>query len=115
MKIINLKNICPEPTTHLVGQKFVFMRETENLSNLTQAALGILTKEDKVLPHSHETMDECYFFLEGNAIFFLGKEKIFIEPNTFVYVPSGIKHFLTTESITKFFYFGISVKHEKIL
>jgi len=114
MKVINLNNIEAEPTSHFVGQKYVFIREAENFSKLTQAALGIITKEDIVLPHLHDTMDEYYYFLEGDAVFFLGKERLTIEPNTFVYVPSGVIHFLTTESITKFFYFGIAVNNGKI-
>jgi mannose-6-phosphate isomerase-like protein (cupin superfamily) len=54
-------------------------------------------------------MDEFYYFLEGNGVFLVGNQKLAIVPNTFVFVPSGIEHKITTTNMIKFFYFGIAV------
>jgi len=109
MKSINLNEVFPEITAHLSGQKYVFLRDSETLSNLTQAAYGIITNEDNIESHQHGSMDEFYYFLEGNGVFLVGDQKLVVIPNTFVFVPSGIEHKLTTTNKIKFFYFGIAV------
>ncbi len=109
MKPIRLKELLPEITAHGAGKKFVFTRNSETLPHLTQVAYGILTSEDIVEFHEHASMHEYYYFLEGRGTFILGEQEIIVEADTFVHVPSGLKHKLTTTDGIKFFYFGLAV------
>ena len=106
---IKLENLTAEKTSHGVGEKYVFLKKEDILSKLTQAAIGILTKEDEIDFHLHPTMEEFYFFLEGNASFIIENEYINCEQNTFVFVPSNTRHKLTTSDYIKFLYFGIAI------
>lgn len=64
-------HVLMEITAHGVGEKYVFLRNQEIKSNLTQVAVGIITKVDNIELHVHPTMEEYYYFLEGSANFII--------------------------------------------
>ena len=106
---IQFTDLISEKTSHSVGEKYVLLKQNDVLSQLTQAAVGVITKEDDIDFHVHPTMEEFYFFLEGNATFIIDNEHVKCEKNTFVFVPNNISHKLTTNNYVKFLYWGIAI------
>lgn len=106
---IKLDDLISEVTAHGVGEKYVFLKKQDVLSKLTQAAIGILRKDDDIDFHLHPTMEEFYYFIEGKGTFIIDNEYINCEQNTFVYVPNNIKHKLSTDKYIKFLYWGVAI------
>jgi mannose-6-phosphate isomerase-like protein (cupin superfamily) len=76
-----------QSTSHSIGQKFVFFRNDEFQSPLTQIAIGTLNSEETVPFHLHESMEEVFYILKGNGTFYIGDEKIDVEKNSCIKIP----------------------------
>jgi quercetin dioxygenase-like cupin family protein len=105
--LIRLGQCLAEPTRH--GQiKHVLMRGGE-LPNVTQVAVGVFPELCETDRHSHPTMYEIYFVLEGAATYKIGDEIYDVSPGDFVVVPPGVIH---NQKVTKaphrIFYWGIA-------
>ncbi len=109
MIIRSINEIDYEPTSHGSGRKYVLAKNINSQTNLTQVALGELNNNDVIEMHNHPTMEEFYYFLEGEAIFCIKNNEIFCEQGTFVQIPCNTEHKLTTDSKTKFIYWGIAI------
>lgn len=107
-KVENLEEI---PTSHNIGTKRIFLTKEETKSAVTQIAFGSLSKNENVDIHAHETMEECYFFLNGAGLFKIGEKDYNVEAGTFVKVPAKVKHALVNTGDVKldFFYFGVAI------
>lgn len=106
--IRELSEIVAKPTTHEVGSKKVLLSPNETESAVTQIAVTCLEKGEKVEAHIHKTMDEHYFFLEGEAILFLNNEKHVCRYGTYILVYSGAVHSLKALTDIKFITIGIA-------
>ena len=105
--LIRLSDCPAEPTRH--GQiKHVLVRAGV-LPNVTQAAVGVFPEVCETDLHSHPTMYEIYFVLEGAAIYRVGSETVEVSAGDFVVVPPGAVH---NQKVTKaphrIFYWGIA-------
>ena len=69
--IVYLEDVFPITTAHGAGKKYVLLNKNNTLTNLTQVAIGILTKSDLIEMHEHISMEEYYYFLEGKASFLI--------------------------------------------
>jgi len=105
----NEKEIEAIPTHHLVGKKQILAKKENCKSNLTQAALGYLKKDEIIEEHFHSTMEEFYFFLSGNSIFTIENDSLQCKKGDFLMVPAKSKHFIRAIEDTSFIYWGIGV------
>ncbi|MEK7642983.1 MAG: cupin domain-containing protein [Patescibacteria group bacterium] len=100
-----------EPTRHGSSVlKQVFVRGGV-LPDVTQVAVAVLdrTKDDVEL-HKHPTMWECYFCIEGRAVYTVGDEQIEMRPGDFLAIPPDTMHNQRVIDETHtIFYWGISV------
>lgn len=69
-------DILPVSTSHHVGLKTVLLSSQETSSSLTQIAITELHKGDFVDTHVHPTMDEHYYFMEGEGLMMIVNESI---------------------------------------
>ncbi|MEO9476975.1 MAG: cupin domain-containing protein [Cyclobacteriaceae bacterium] len=107
----NLDDIKGEPTAHLSGLKKVFLRRGDCESKLTQFAFGSFEPGEICPKHSHPTMVECFFFINGIGVYEVGRQKIRLSPSTFLRIPAGIEHKLINDGSERldFVYFGIAL------
>lgn len=103
-----LSEIAPTPTAHAVGSKKVLLGSNETKSAITQIAVTLLEKGEEVAPHVHKTMDEHYFFLEGEATLLLNNEEHICKNGTYILVCSGIAHSLKALTDIKFITIGVA-------
>ncbi len=99
-------------TTHQTGKKNVFLHSGDTRSAITQFAYGELEKGEGVASHVHPTMEECFFFLSGNGIFYIGEEKFVLDKDVFILVPANTPHWLSNDGNDKltFVYFGVAIE-----
>jgi mannose-6-phosphate isomerase-like protein (cupin superfamily) len=99
-----------QSTSHYIGEKYVFFREEELKSPLTQIAIATLNAEEIVPFHIHESMEEIFYILSGNGIFCIGEEQYNVNKNCCIRVPSGHSHSIKADTDLRFYYFGIATK-----
>ena len=100
---------CPVEASRHGTPKRVFLREGV-LPAVTQAAIGIMEQGFTAEPHSHPTMYENYYVLEGRAVYEVGGESFAVEPGDMIVVPPGAVHRQrVTEGPHRVFYWGIAV------
>jgi mannose-6-phosphate isomerase-like protein (cupin superfamily) len=104
----NLDSLKFKSTSHNIGEKFIFFREDELQSPLTQIAIGKLKPEEVVPFHIHKSMEEVFFILSGKGIFSIGDEQFNINKNCCIRVPCGFSHSIKAETDLQFYYFGVA-------
>ena len=105
----NLKSIAAESTSHAIGSKRILLKGSECESMLTQAAIGFLLKGEFVENHSHPTMEEFYFFINGKANLSINDIEHFCEKGTFIKIPKDSIHSLMAITEIDFIYWGIAI------
>ncbi|MCU1330049.1 MAG: cupin protein [Bryobacterales bacterium] len=101
-------NEAPVELTPHGNPKRVLLRSGV-LPNVTQVAVGEFPELMQTELHSHPTMFEIYFVLEGEAIYRIGDEEIEVTPGNFFYVPPNTTHNQTvTVAPHRIFYWGIA-------
>ena len=78
-------------------------------SNITQVAYTELNQGSDVTAHSHITMEEVFFLIEGVCEFKIQGEKILAGKQSVIRIPANQVHSLLAISDCKFFYFGVSI------
>lgn len=108
-----LQNIKGEPTAHFSGLKKVFLNNKDTDTKLTQFAHGVFAPGEICEIHSHPTMDELFYFINGNGIYKVNGEEITLKPGTFLRIPAKSQHELINngESNLEFVYFGIAIDY----
>ncbi len=106
-----IEDIEGEPTAHLSGLKKVFLENGDTESHLTQFAFGTFKPNEVCERHMHPTMDELFYFIEGNGVYKIEGEEVLIKPGTFLRIPAGKRHELINSGQTdlNFVYFGIAL------
>ncbi|MCK8490956.1 MULTISPECIES: cupin domain-containing protein [Spirosoma] len=107
-----LTNLEREVTAHAQGVKQVFLRNNDTPSNITQVAYGHFAPTDYCDLHSHQTMEECFFFLNGTGVYFVGDQAIPLHHGVFVRIPAGVLHRLeaTGDAPLEYVYFGVATE-----
>ena len=90
-----LKKVC------FVGEEFI--------SNITQVAYTELKEGIEVNTHTHTSMEEVFFLIEGICEFKIQGESILAEKQSIIRIPVNKEHSLRAISDCKFFYFGVSI------
>lgn len=107
--VASVDNIDAIVTAHGIGIKKVFIAGNQCDSNIIQVALGELKMNEKVESHQHQTMEEFYFFNEGEATFNINGEDFLCASGTFVKVPAGALHGLEAITTIRFIYWGVAI------
>ncbi|MFW5983055.1 MAG: cupin domain-containing protein [bacterium] len=105
-----LDKLQKESINHGDGQKIVFRRNEQLNNNLTQIAYGEFKPNEYCELHHLPTMDEYFYFIEGEGIYIVDNEDIKIKPGTFLEIPAQKEHKLkaTGKSVLKFVYWGVA-------
>lgn len=106
-----LSEIIPESTAHGSGKKFVFRRNDEMTNASTQIAFGHFKAGEKCEEHTHLTMFEYFFFIEGRGTYVVEGKIFHLLPNSFLEIPAGYKHSLHANEgeDLKFVYWGVAI------
>jgi len=105
--VIHLSDCAPEPTRH-GNPKQVLLREGL-LPNVTQVAVATFPECIETELHSHRTMFEIYFVLEGTASYRIGDATYDVGPGDFFFVPPGVTHNQkVTAAPHRIFYWGLA-------
>ena len=81
----------------------------ETSSSPTQIAITELHKGDFVDIHVHPTMDEHYYFMEGEGFMMIVDEKYICKAGTYLLIPAGYRHSLQACSVIKFMTIGVAL------
>lgn len=103
-----LDSIESEKTNHNSGTKKVLIKENESASNLTQAAVSKLKKGAIVEAHTHNTMEELFYVLDGDVSVTIKQNKFNCKKNTIIKIPPKTSHSMEALSDVTFFYWGIA-------
>ena len=107
--IKNLANLDWTDANHSGVLKKVFFVREEFVSNITQVAYSELNQGVEVVGHTHISMEEVFFLLEGTCEFNIQGESILAEKQSIIRIPVNKEHSLRAISDCKFFYFGVSI------
>ena len=105
----NLANLNWINANHADVLKKVCFEGNEFSSNITQVAYTELNQGSVVTFHSHITMEEVFFLIEGVCEFKIQDEKILASKHSIIRVPAKQMHSMHAISDCKFFYFGVSI------
>jgi quercetin dioxygenase-like cupin family protein len=106
---IRAKDCVEEPTRH-GNPKRVYLRGGV-LPDVTQAAVASFDAGFEAELHTHPTMYENYYVLEGRAVYTVGDEEYEVEPGDMVIVPPGTPHRQrVTQAPHRIFYWGIALQ-----
>jgi len=107
-----LEHLTEENNSHFQGAKRVFVKDEDTASSLTQFAYGLMRKGEESGFHSHKTMEEYFYFINGRGVFLIETESFGLRPTSFVRVPAGTLHNIRNEheENLEFVYFGIAVQ-----
>jgi len=105
-----LDDIESIPTAHAAGLKKVLSRGHADLTRLTQIAWGSLRPQEEIPMHSHDDMEECFFFIKGMGIMIVSEQEFILSKDVFLIVPPKAAHFIKcTGEELQFFYFVLQV------
>jgi mannose-6-phosphate isomerase-like protein (cupin superfamily) len=105
--LIKADQTISEATSHGTPKRVILRGGV--LPDVTQVAVATLTEADEVELHSHATMYENYFVLEGRALYIVGDETYEIGPGDFLVIPPGVPHQpKVTAGPLRVFYWGIA-------
>lgn len=106
----SLAHLERELTAHAQGAKQVFLRNHDTPTPVTQVAYGVFATTDYCDLHTHQTMEECFFFLKGQGVYVVGDQRIDLGSGVFVRIPAGIPHRLeaTSADPLEYVYFGVA-------
>lgn len=107
--IKNLANLNWTDSNHSGILKKVCFAGEEFVSNITQVAYTELNKGVEVVNHTHNSMEEVFFLLEGVCEFNIQGESILAEKQSIIRVPINQEHSIRAISDCKIFYFGVSI------
>ncbi len=106
----DIETVKAESTSHNKGLKTVLINKNEVISNLTQAAVSDLKEGTIIEPHSHETMEEFFYFQEGIAVLSTKGNTYNCKKGTFIKIPQNTNHTLKAITDISFIYWGIAIK-----
>jgi mannose-6-phosphate isomerase-like protein (cupin superfamily) len=112
--LIKGSQLSEEKTAHGAFKKV--LTRNGDVPHIPQVALGEFKEaySTEQHAHTHETMWELYYILEGKARYTVGDEINIVEPGDFIAVPPKTRHFQESlEAPHRFLYWGVAID-EKI-
>jgi quercetin dioxygenase-like cupin family protein len=109
--ITNLESCAPEPSRH--GNPKQVLAGQGVLPGVTQVAVATFPECQETELHTHPTMYEIYFVLEGRATYTIGDAAYEVGPGDFFVVKPGVPHKQqVTSAPHRIFYWGMAVPSE---
>lgn len=95
-----------------MGLKWVFLKEEDTSTDLTQIAYGRLKPGEICPKHKHLTMEEYFYFVKGTGKYMIDGKVSEISPGLFLRIPAEMEHQLEAigDSHLEFVYFGIATE-----
>jgi len=81
-----------------LGNLWMILAEAKDTGGAFSLMEQIMPKTPQAVTHLHETQDEAFYVLEGNAIFTVGDEQFHAKPGDFLSIPKNTWH--AFESLT---------------
>ena len=100
----------PVATAHNQGEKFVFLNNDDTRTAITQFAFGKFLPGEECASHLHPTMEECFYFIDGEGEYVINDITYHIRPKSFLRIPANTLHALkaTGNQPLTFVYFGVA-------
>ena len=98
-----------EESNHFGILKKVIFTGVEMKSLVTQVAYAELHSEDVVIEHSHDSMEEVFFVLEGSCEFELDGVLHILKKESVIKIPPRTFHRIKALSDSKLFYFSVAL------
>jgi mannose-6-phosphate isomerase-like protein (cupin superfamily) len=109
MMVMNVAD-CPTEATRHGNPKQVLLRNGA-LPGVTQVAVATFPECVETELHSHPSMYEVYFVLDGRATYRIGAGEFEVGPGDFFFVPPGVTHNQrVTSAPHRIFYWGIATE-----
>lgn len=105
----HLYQIVPRPTSHGVGLKRVLLSGDETETAVTQIAVTRLVGGDMATVHRHESMEEYFFFLKGEAVVCVDGCELLCREGDFLQVECGLSHSVMAKSEVEMLTMGVAV------
>ena len=99
-----------QANSHSIGVKKVLFCRGEEKTHLTQIAIGKLESNEEIPIHSHETMEEIFFILEGSGVFKVENNIFCVSMNNLIKIPPNTQHSIKAYTAMKFYYFGVETE-----
>ncbi|MBR6749415.1 MAG: cupin domain-containing protein [Bacteroidaceae bacterium] len=99
--IKHIDDIASCHTSHQVGVKTVLLGNDQPQSPITQIARTTLNAGDNIDTHTHDTMDEHFYILQGEVTFIIGHTTHKCHAGNYLLVRAGTGHALkaTTDAV----------------
>ena len=107
MLLRHIAEIAPVSTSHGVGEKRVVATREEVGNTVTQIARTRLKAGEEVEAHVHPTMDEHFFFLEGECEVVIDGEVHRCLGDDYLFIPAGHGHAISVKRDTKMITIGL--------
>lgn len=105
----NIENVIALTTSHGNGTKKILLDTDETTTNITQIAYTNLLCGDVINEHMHPSMEECFFVMEGQIRFCIGKDSFILEEGSFIRISAGIMHALEILQTSLLLTIGIAI------
>ena len=109
MTIKHLNDISAIPTSHGCGEKRVLASNEETVSAITQIAETVLHKGETAEAHTHETMEEFFYILDGEVKFLTLSGNVVCRKGDFVLLKPNELHGLVALSDTEMLSIGCAI------
>jgi len=110
----HIAGIDPIATSHGVGEKRVVATGDEVGAPITQIARTRLKAGDRVEVHVHPTMDEHFFFLEGECLISIDGVVRCCEAEDYLFIPATHAHAIEVKKDTLIITIGIAICSKSI-
>ena len=107
--IKNLTDLNWTAANHSGLFKKVFFVGEDFVSNITQVAYTELNQGAEIVNHTHISMEEVFFLLEGICEFNIQGVSFLAEKQSIIRIPLNQEHSIRAISNCKLFYFGVSI------
>lgn len=109
---VHLDDIEPTAVTHDPHlYKRVLLKDTDTCSNLKMLNHACMAPREAFRAHSHSTMEEVFYFLEGQGRFTLAHESFEVRAGDCILVSPATPHACTNtgEGVLTFLAFGVAL------
>lgn len=98
------------PTSHGCGSKCVLLANDETQTNITQIAVTKLQKDEVVVEHVHDDMEEYFLVVEGILQITVGDDRTTCQKDDFIIVRPTEKHQLCALTDCTIMTIGCAIK-----
>ena len=104
----SISDISPVSTRHGVGEKRIIACADSVGEPFTQIAKTVLKTGDYVDVHTHPTMSEHFFILEGKCIVFVGDKEYPCCSGDYLFLPADVPHSISVLIETTMITIGVA-------